>query len=792
MKIDFNDNWTFYKEGEEKNQKYVNLPHDAMFTEERYLECNNGGRTAYFPGGKYVYEKEFTIPVLSTDKYIAILFEGVYMRSVVYINGYKVARNSYGYTEFEVPISEHIVGGTNYIKVTVDNSLTPNSRWYSGSGIYRPVSLIIKDKNYIRDVQIKTKQISPAVIEVKAAYAENAVVTIFDGEEEVLRGTLGVIDFPNAKLWSDTSPNLYKAVIETQSDKVEVKFGVRSLDWSPTTGLLVNGVETNLRGCCIHHDNGILGACGFKDAEERKIRIIKESGYNAIRSAHNPCSRAMLDACDKYGIYVMDEAFDGWYTPKSYHDYGRDFMDNYKQDLVAMVKKDMNHPSVIMYSIGNEVTEPAEQRGIDLTKEMVDIMHGLDESRPVTCGVNMFVILKDMGHKDDGPYKREPLPDSTSKKKKKKKESGSTLYNLMVSRIGPIMSAQVKSKKADDSIKDMASHLDIVGFNYAESRYDIDGKLHPERIIVGSETMASRTWYNWPRVKKYKYLIGDFVWAGFDYIGETEPNLGYWEYLGEGGLQLFYGGGTIDATGNRDAENYYQQVIFGTYDKPYIGVRPVNRSGEKIKMAPWRMTNALDSWSWNGYEGKKSVVEVYADAASVELRLNGKRIGRKKVKKYMAIFNCKYHSGKLEAISFDKTGKELKRSELVTAQQNSILTVDIENRELIADGQSLSFLSIAITDEDGVVKPAEDTKVMVNVEGSAANLLALGSSNPKTVNLFDKEEHTTYRGRALAVIRAGYEPGEVKVTVSAEGFESKTIRINVTENSLEKKPTLIT
>lgn len=788
--MDFNDNWIFYKDGAENSKKLVHLPHDAMFTEERYLDSSNGGRTAYFPGGKYVYEKEFTMPISFKDKYIAVLFEGVYMRSVVYINGHKVASQVYGYTEFEVDLSEYIVEGTNHMKVTVDNSLTPNSRWYSGSGIYRPVSLIVKDKNYIRDVQIKTKQISPAVIDVRAAYAENAVVTILDGKKEVARGTIGEIVIPDAKVWSDTSPYLYRAVIQTVSDEVEVNFGVRLIDWSSSTGLLVNGVETNLRGCCIHHDNGILGACGFKDAEERKIRIIKESGYNAIRSAHNPCSRAILDACDKYGIYVMDEAFDGWYTPKSYHDYGRDFMDNYKKDLAAMVKKDMNHPSVIMYSIGNEVTEPAEKRGIDLTKEMVAIVHGLDKSRPVTCGVNMYVILKDMGHKDDGPYKREPLPNSTSKKKKN--ESGSTLYNLMVSRIGPIMSAQVKSKKADDSIKDMASHLDIVGFNYAESRYDIDGKLHPERIIVGSETMASRTWYNWPRVKKYKYLIGDFVWAGFDYIGETDPNLGHWEYLADEGLQLFYGGGTIDVTGTRDAENYYQQVIFGTYEKPYIGVRPVNRSGEKIKMAPWRMTNALDSWSWNGYEGKKSVVEVYADAASVELRINGKRLGRKKVKKYMAKFNCKYEPGELEAITFDKTGKELKRSKLVTAQQTSVLTVDIENRELVADGQNLAFLSISITDEAGVVKPAEDMKVSVNVEGSSASLLAFGSSNPKTRTLFDQKEHTTYRGRALAVIRAGYEPGEVKVTVSAKGFESKSIIVNVKENSLEKESILTT
>lgn len=778
MHIDFNADWKFYKDGNESGAYVVNLPHDAMLTEIRYKKTNNGDRTGYFPGGKYVYEKEFDITVDHYGKYIELFFEGVYRHATVIINGKEVAYHAYGYTEFQVDITNNISIGKNLVRVLVDNSLTPNSRWYSGSGIYRPVTLIVKDKNHIKNVKIDTVSSKPAIIRVNATIVnsdQEPVVEIYDKDIMVASGKCSEIEIHEGKLWSEDSPYLYTAVVKTETDEVRTNFGIRKIEWSAKTGLLINGIETKLRGCCIHHDNGILGACGFADAEERRVRIIKESGYNAIRSSHNPCSRALLDACDRYGVYVMDEIYDGWYIPKTYHDSAREFYDNYHSDMKSMIVKDYNHPSVIMYSIGNEVSEPSEQNGNDMTKELVDLVRKYDYSRPVTCGVNIMVINRKMTFTDQGVYKKESLPDINPKKKEK--ATGSTLYNLMVAKMGGLMSAAVKSKKAGACITEMASHLDIVGLNYGDTRYDIDGKLHPQRIMVGTETMVERLWYNWPRVMKYKYLIGDFVWTGFDYLGET--NLGHWNYPSMKGLPLLNGGGTIDILGNRDAENYYQQVIFGLYDKPYICVRPVTLSHEKVRMQPWRFTDAKESWNWQGYEGKKAIVEVFSSAYKIELMLNGKTIAKKKVKKYRTLFKTQYKPGTLKAVAFDASGNKVSENELVTGEKETILSVYPEKTTLQANGQDLCYIPIALTDELGQLKPAKDVQIRIGIEGEAVTLAGTGSANPETDELFDKPYHDTYFGRAMAVLRAGYKEGRAVITVSADGLVNQKVIIQV-------------
>jgi Beta-galactosidase/beta-glucuronidase len=777
MKVDFNANWKFYKDGNEAKAYFVNLPHDAMLTEKRFKESNNGTKTGFFPGGKYVYEKEFVISEEHIGKYVALLFEGIYRHATLYINDQELMYHANGYTEFTVDISDRILIGKNKIKVIVDNSLTPNSRWYSGSGIYRPVSLILKEKQHISNVKIRTVSIKPAEIfvEVEGDDAENAIVEIYDGNIIVASGKIGKLMISNVKLWSESSPFLYTALIKTGTDEERISFGIRSLFWSAKDGLLVNNVETKLRGACIHHDNGVLGACGFADAEERRVRILKESGYNAIRSAHNPCSRALLDACDKYGVYVMDELYDGWYTPKTYHDSSREFKENYPQDMLSMIMKDYNHPSVIMYSIGNEVSEPCKTEGVETTRKLVELVHSLDASRPATCGVNIMIIQRKMTFTNQGEYKKEPIPDTTPGKKEK--ASGSTLYNLMAVRIGGIMCEMVKSKKADNAIKDMASYLDIVGFNYGDTRYDIDGKLHPERILLGSETMVSRIWYSWPRVMKYKYVLGDFVWTGFDYLGETD--IGHWSHEKMNGLPLLNGGGTIDILGNRDAENYYQQVAFGIYRKPYICVRPVNLSGLKIKMAPWRMTNAVESWSWHGYEGKNAIIEVYTTEAVVELFLNDKSLGKKKAHKNKAIFKTRYQAGILKAVSYDVNGNAIAENKLSSGGNKTRLKIMPEKTTLVSNGQDLCYIPIILTDENGQWKPVKDVKITVSMKGNSVTLAGLGSAHPETDELFSSLSHDTYQGRALAVFRATYEPGTTEVTISAEGIEKITLNILV-------------
>ena len=343
MTNDFMRNWRFCRYDTPDEVTTVHLPHDAMITEPR-SKCLNGANSGYFPGGRYLYEKDFEISSDQIGQYIALVFEGVYRCATVYVNGKKLAYHAYGYTEFTVDISDVVQAGTNLLKVDVNNSLEPNSRWYSGSGIYRPVHLVIKPKEHIRNVRITTKSIFPAVITVTADAPAETTVKIYDGEALAAEGMLGDIEIFRAKLWDAEHPNLYRAVLSCGTDTEEVEFGIRQLTWSAQTGICVNGKEVKFRGACIHHDNGFLGACEFDTAAERRIRILKEAGYNSIRSSHNPTSRAILRACDRLGMYVIDETFDMWYITKTYHDYSHDFVENYKSDIAALVNRDYNYP----------------------------------------------------------------------------------------------------------------------------------------------------------------------------------------------------------------------------------------------------------------------------------------------------------------------------------------------------------------------------------------------------------------------------------------------------------------
>ena len=413
MELDFNRDWLLMKE--DGSSCHVNLPHDAMIHEQRSFSNRNGDKTGFFPGGKYVYKKEFSLDSRSSDEQIIIHFNGVYGRTKLLLNGQNVGNHLYGYTPFDVDITDASVDGQNVLEVIVDNTLVPNTRWYSGSGIYRMVTLIRRDRTHIDDVRINTVCINPPTIHV-SCNMKNANVIIIDADGKIVaEGPLGDLVIENANLWSSKTPYLYTCQISTESEYVEKKFGIRELKWSSEKGLTINGQVEKLRGGCIHHDNGVIGACAFKDAEYRKVRILKEAGYNAIRSSHNPCSESLLDACDELGMYVLDEAFDGWYMPKNHHDYSRVFWDEYKSDLSTMVERDYNHPSVIIYSIGNEVSEVGTEEGIKLASEMTEFVRKLDGSRPVTCGINIMLTVwakQGMGiYRDEAEYVADPLPE---------------------------------------------------------------------------------------------------------------------------------------------------------------------------------------------------------------------------------------------------------------------------------------------------------------------------------------------------------------------------------------------
>ncbi|MBN2389642.1 MAG: DUF4982 domain-containing protein [Anaerolineae bacterium] len=783
---DFNHGWRFQKAGADQWQA-VTLPHDAMIHETRDPQSPGGNAIGFCTGGVYVYEKTFAVPKDWQDKHVVFEFEGIYKNSKVYLNGRETGGRPYGYSRFFVQADRFLqYGAENTLRVVADNSQLPNSRWYSGSGIYRPVYLWVGNKTHIEvdGVKVSTLSYAPAKVLVETtANGGEISVEILDDDQVIATGSGASVEFSiaNARLWSAETPHLYRCrVILKENDQVvdEVieHFGIRKVAWS-NQGLFINGQETLLRGGCIHHDNGILGACAYDKAEERRVRILKGSGFNAIRSAHNPTSKALLDACDRYGMYVMDEFADMWYMHKNKYDYAGDFNAWYREDIKSMVDKDFNHPSVIMYSIGNEVSEPYQERGMQLTREMVDYLHDLDPNRAVTAGINLFLIY--MASKGRGIYKEEAISsEGQPEKKKKPAVSGSLFFNLATSLIGPIMSKIPNLKAADQVTSPGLDALDIAGYNYAMGRYPLEGKKHPDRIVVGSETFHQDIAANWAMVEKYPYLIGDFMWASWDYLGEA--SIGAWAYDRSPIMDKPYPWlssecGAIDLLGHPGAPAKYASVVWGFEEKPYIGVRPVNHPGIRPTKGLWRGTNALDSWSWKNCEGNKAEIEVYADAHAVELFLNGKSLGKKKLKAYKALYKTKYAPGSVKAVAYDQNGDQISASELVSATGKIRIALNPEDTA-IRSGE-LVYVHIDLVGENDIVESNDDRSLSVTTEGG--ELLGFGSANPRTEERFDSGRYTTYYGKALAVARAD-EAGTLTVRATGAGLEPAEIKINVT------------
>ena len=758
----FNDNWTV-------NGKPVTLPHDAQITEKRSKDTSNGGH-GYFPGGIYTYKKTFTAPSEWEGKAILVEFEGVYKNATVSLNGKELCFHPYGYTGFFVELKDLVYGGSNTLTVVADNSKLPNSRWYSGSGIYRPVWLHVCEKNGLRPecVKISTVSIDPAVVKIESPVSVKADVGGISGE-----GTSFELTIPNAKLWSDDTPFLYTAKITAgEGDSVEIPFGIRQITWS-NKGLFINGKETLLRGGCVHHDSGILGAATYAESEERRVRILKENGFNAIRSSHNPASKALLDACDRLGMYVMDETFDMWYNRKNPHDYGCDFEKCWESDLTAMVERDFTHPSVILYSIGNEVGEPAEAKGLDYGRKMVELCHKLDASRPVTCGTNLMIMSRYA--KGSGIY-QDGESNTAAGDGKKKKEGGnaSLAFNIMASFIGSGMNKAGNSKKVDELTTPFLDALDIAGYNYGSGRYPLEEKAHPNRVIFGSETFPQDIWKNWQMVKKYPYLVGDFMWTSWDYLGEA--GIGAWSYTGGMPFNRPYpwvlaGAGVIDILGIPDGSCKYASTVWGLEQNPVIAVKPVNHPGVRVSKSVWRGTNAILSWSWSGCLGNKAEIEVYSDQAQVELLINGKPVGRQKIKECKALFKVKYAPGTVTAVAYDASGRETGRSELISA--DAPLKIAVRPEKCHAKPGEIVYVPVNIEGANGVVESNADRKLTVTVEGG--ELLAFGSANPCTEEQYHTGSFTTYYGRSLAIIRAG-EAGTITIKAT-DGSMTDTAEI---------------
>lgn len=783
MRIGFNQDWRF-KEG--TNWRAVTLPHDAMIDSPRRKDAAGGGAGAYFDGGIYEYEKAFFVPQEWKDKTVWLEFGGVYRNTKVYLNGSLAGEWAYGYSAFAVDLDEFLLyGQENTVRVVADNSRLPNSRWYTGGGIYRPVSLVVKNKAHItrHGITVSTLSASPAKIAVSVKNSGGEVkVSVFDGETLIAsaEGAEAEIEIPDAKLWSAETPYLYTLKAELYeggelADEETIAFGVRTLSWS-REGFFVNGKSVLLRGGCVHHDNGILGARAYDEAEERKVRLIKEAGFNAVRFSHNPCSEAFAAACDKYGIYLIDELSDMWYLRKKKYDYALDFPQWYQKDLAAMVGKDKNHPSVVMYSLGNEVSEPFEKKGVELVRKMADYVRSLDQNRPVTAGINYYIIVNAV--KGKGVYSQKKVDtDAVLKREKKEKPTSSTLFNMIAMRVGPSMNKMGNSKEADALVSPCMDLLDICGYNYASGRYPLEEKLHPERVLYGSETYPQDIWKNWEMVKKYPYLIGDFMWTAVDYLGEV--GIGGWSYEPQFGMKfekpypwIIADVGAIDLIGTVGAEAKYASTVWGLEKQPYIGVRPVNHPKTKVVKSVWRGTNAIASWSWSGCEGNRAEIEVYSDACAIALYLNGKKIGKKKVRECRAVFKTKYKPGILKAVALNAAGKIVGESELRTAD-NCKICISCEKSS--AKAGKVLFFDVAIADGKGTVESNADSRLTANVENG--ELLAFDSARQKTEDKYSSPACETYYGRALAVVKAG-EKGVVKLTVSGKG-KKESIMIDI-------------
>ena len=759
-KRNFNSGWYC-------NGSAVTLPHDAMLHEARDPNAACGSAGAFFPDGEYVYEKTFPRP---EAEHVLFQFEGVYKNARVFLNGREAGGAAYGYIPFFVCADGYLVEGENTIRVEC-SVRHPDSRWYSGAGIYRPVWLWTGPKDSIEpeSVKISTVSFMPAVIRIQALKAVTVEIGDLSGE-----GTDFELTIPDAKLWSEDTPYLYTARFANGADSEEIRFGIRKVEWS-NKGLFINGRKTLLRGGCLHHDNGILGTATYDESEWRRVKKLKDAGFNAIRSAHNPCSRAMLEACDALGVYLMDESWDMWFHHKTKYDYASQWRDNYMEDLAALVNRDFNHPSVILYSIGNEVSEPAKEEGLKVIGEMVDFLHRADPNRAVTGGFNLMIITqsaKGKGIYDESGEGRDESSD------KKMQGMNSTLFNLITSMIGTGMNKAANSKKADRITTPALDQLDICGYNYASGRYPLEEKAHPGRVVVGSETFPHTLAANWAMVKKYPYLVGDFMWTAWDYLGEA--GIGAWAYTEDGkGFSKPYpwllgDTGAFDILGDPNGELFWASAVWGKLDRPAICVRPVNHDKKPIKAA-WRGTNAIPGWSWGGCKGRSATVEVYYDAARVDLFLNGKKAGSAKVKDCRACFKVRYASGKLEAVAYDAAGREIGRNEEYSAYAPIHLMARPEKAE-VRPGEVV-YVPVTVEGANGVVESNADRKLSVTVEGG--ELLGFGSADPRTEERFDAGEYSTYYGRALAVVRAGLS-GTVRVSVT-DGSGTAAAEITIME-----------
>jgi hypothetical protein len=777
----WNEGWSFWPDKDAfalvwnvpDHARTVTLPHDAMIEAAARADSPNKGNTGYRDGGNYTYRKELILSERELGGRFLLRFDGVYRQAMVYVNEQLAGREAGGYAAFYVELTPWLRTGRNEIRVLVKNSGMTNSRWYSGSGIYRDVWLLRSGPVFLEPggVRVTTERADAdcAVLsvetticntssEAKMLCLQTVICSGDDAEADTDKSRLFLragqsrtvrqrIAVQQPALWSEASPMLYsvksalldgEAILDTGADR----FGIRTLSLDAVHGLRVNGESVKLRGACIHHDSGLLGAATWYDAHRRQVGLLKEAGFNAIRMSHHTAAPALLRACDELGMFVMDEFSDMWSRPKNDLDYALDFSDRWEEDVALMVRKDFNHPSVILYSVGNEIPEIGTPGGSELCAAISARFRTLDPTRYLTAGINgVFAAGDQMGR---------ILGDLAE-------EAESAGADGSVNDFMTVMDTQMDRIVVHDAISERlelaCAPLDVAGYNYMAARYAPDAMRYPNRVMVGSETYPPDIARNWALVQKLPAVIGDFTWTGWDYIGEAGVGIPAYAF-GDGGFgaqypcQLAYCG-DLDITGFRRPLSYYREIVFGLRKTPYLAVQNPRHYGEPLIKTPWVMSDAVSVWNWPGCEGRRVVVEVYSAAETVELFLNGKSLGKQSAGQshdYRALFETVYEPGELRAV--DHNGAFMLSTPLASALK----------LEKTYWGETLCYVDVALTGPD-------DT---LTAEVTGAELFGFGSGDPKPKHNYCDGRTETWNGRALLILkRAGDGPVHVRVCAAS-------------------------
>lgn len=775
--------------GSDATREQVTLPHDAMLAFPRSADAAAGASSGYFPGGAVEYLRELLIGPDEADHVHTLVFDGVYRDAAVFINDHFAGQSPFGYTRFALPIDAYLrFDGPNEIRV--EARAHRDSRWYSGLGIHRNVALvtappvhlaldgvvvttpevsaeeamvvvastIVNETRATRTVRVATSLIGPDGQQLAAA---ERPVTLLPGETATIHERLWIAD-PGR--WSIDAPQLNRARVtvtdEASVDDLEVVFGIRRLQLDARHGLRINGETVKLRGACLHHDNGIIGARSIARAEERRIELLKAAGFNAIRSAHNPISPELLDACDRLGMVVMDELADMWLEPKNAFDTSLAFAERWEREVESLVVKGRNHPSLVFYSIGNEILEAGRPHGARLGRLLAEKVRELDPTRFTTNGTNGLIAA----------MKEIPAPGGEGQD-----------ANTAMADMGEMMTTLVASDTVTRLVEESFLATDAVGLNYGEGRYLDDAVRFPQRVIIGTETFPTRIDLTWALVEQNDHLIGDFTWTGFDYLGEA--GIGRVDYNAEGAYRGTSGAfpwllawcGDLDITGFRRPASYYREIVFGLRDAPALAVRRPRIDGLLPGAGPWSWSDSIASWSWSVPSGTPTTVEVYSSADEVELLLNGASLGTAPVgrdHRFRAEFEVPFEPGELVAIA-RTAGVESGRDVLRSATGHLALRVTADREEIRATDDDLAYVSIEFADAAGIVPPERDRVVRVEVDGPG-ELLGLGSARPETTESYLGDEHLTFDGRALAIVRPT-GAGRITVTVTSDGVEPRSV-----------------